>query len=179
MTLVPVDVEVTPRREILYQAADPKGASKTRLVLAALVCSMFPSLFGLVTFLQYSPSTAAERMTQSVGVAILGAFLVLMGSLAIVVGWALAKPSPPPAITKDGVLVFSWIPFRARSPVEHRFDAQRTVKGYHVRQYTIIELHRSDGGRTNVEVFDPDERALKIVREAVLKSGNPMGGGPR
>lgn len=177
MTLAPVAVEVTPHPEILYQEADPKGGSKTRLVLAGVVSSMLPLLFGLVIFLQYSPSTDAERMTQGLSYAVFGGVLLLMGSTAVLAAWALAKPSPPPAITKDGVLVYSWIPFLARSPVEHRFDAYRTVKGYRVRQYTVIELHVPNLKRRNVEVFDPDGRALQIVREAVLKSQTPLAEG--
>lgn len=177
MTLAPVAVEVTPHPEMLYQAADPKGATKTRLVLAGVVSSMLPLLFGLVIFLQYSPSTDAERMTQGLSSAIIGGMLLLMGSMAVLAAWALAKPSPPPAITKDGVLVYSWIPFLARSPAEHRFDAYRTVKGYRVRQYTVIELHVSNLKRRNVEVFDPDGRALQIVRESVVKSGTTTADG--
>jgi hypothetical protein len=169
-----VEFTVAPRYEVLYQAADPNAGTKARTLRRRSVAVFVPiwALLALIEFLiqQGQPSEArfaalVVLLSSSVGFAVF--FVVLSRSIA--------HPTPPPAITKEGVLLHRWNPFGRPSPVEHRFEGQRTVKGYRAGQDTVIELYPPNGRPTRVAVFDPEGRVLKFVREIVLKSGAHLG----
>lgn len=164
--------QVVPQPEVLYQAADPKQAHKTRALRRRALVLFLPawSLVASIRFIVQDGSSGPDAAVASIALlAVLVAFSAFVASMSR----AITHPNPP-AITTVGVLVYPWTPFGGRTPVEHRFEDQQTVKGYRAGEYTVIEFYPPNGKQTKITVFDPEERALALVRQTVLKFGTTM-----